>query len=171
MAIDTNVWQRLPETPISFTSLGFGTAPMGNLYRAIPDAEAQAMLARAWEGGVRYFDTAPLYGLGLSETRLNPFLRYINEYGLQFGYRLIEEPEDVPFNFFYTSNLSLDRQRLLEDPFDEGFPYAAWEDIEVSYRLSQKGQRLVYEKDAVTRHDHPTSLERFMARQEKAAVA
>ena len=58
-----------------FTELGFGCAPLGNLYRAISEAEAQATLEAAWDGGVRYFDTAPLYGLGLSETRLNHFLR------------------------------------------------------------------------------------------------
>jgi glycosyltransferase involved in cell wall biosynthesis len=100
--------------------------------------------------------------------RLNPFLRYINEYGLQFGYRLIEDPEDVPFNFFYTSNLSLARRRLLAEPFDEGFPYPAWEDIELSYRLAAAGQRLVYEPRAVVLHDHPTTIERFSSRQEKA---
>ncbi|MGD2115006.1 MAG: glycosyltransferase [Acidobacteriota bacterium] len=103
--------------------------------------------------------------------RTDPFLEYINEYGLQFGYRLIEDPEDVPFNFFYTSNLSLHRSRLLAHPFDERFPYAAWEDIELSYRLSRAGQRLVYEPRAVTLHDHPTDLERFMVRQEKAGYS
>jgi len=100
--------------------------------------------------------------------RLNPFLRYINEYGLQFGYRIIDDPENVPFNFFYTSNLSLSRRRLLGEPFDEGFPYPAWEDIEVSYRLAAAGQRLVYEPRAVVLHDHPTTIERFCTRQEKA---
>jgi glycosyltransferase involved in cell wall biosynthesis len=103
--------------------------------------------------------------------RTSPFLTYINEYGLQFGYRLIEDPEDVPFNFFYTSNLSLDRERLLEEPFDERFPYAAWEDIELSYRLSKRGQRLVYEPRAVVLHDHPTTIERFSRRQEKAGYS
>jgi D-threo-aldose 1-dehydrogenase len=68
-------WDRLGNGGLTFTELGFGTAPLGNLYRAISDAEADAILAAAWEGGVRYFDTAPLYGLGLSETRLNRFLR------------------------------------------------------------------------------------------------
>ena len=71
----TRAWDRRGTGGISFTELGFGTAPLGNLYRAIGDAEADAILAAAWEGGVRYFDTAPLYGLGLSETRLNRFLR------------------------------------------------------------------------------------------------
>ena len=60
---------------ICFTELGFGAAPIGNLYRAISDTDARGILDRAWAAGVRYYDTAPLYGLGLSETRLNPFLR------------------------------------------------------------------------------------------------
>ena len=60
---------------IGFTELGFGTAPLGNLFHAVSEADAQATLDAAWKAGVRYFDTAPLYGLGLSETRLNHFLR------------------------------------------------------------------------------------------------
>lgn len=100
--------------------------------------------------------------------RLNPFLRYINEYGLQFGYALIRDPEDVPFNFFYTSNLSLHRDLLLAEPFDLRFPYAAWEDIEVAYRMKKRGMRLVYEPSATVAHDHPTDLARFASRQEKA---
>src|SRR5829696_5038466 len=60
---------------LTFTELGFGGAPTGNLYQAHSEEAAQAVLAAAWEAGVRYFDTAPLYGLGLSETRFNPFLR------------------------------------------------------------------------------------------------
>ncbi|MEM8932218.1 MAG: glycosyltransferase [Acidobacteriota bacterium] len=103
--------------------------------------------------------------------RLDPFLRHINEHGLQFGYALIEDPENVPFNFFYTSNLSLPRISLLEEPFDLGFPYPAWEDTELSYRLDRRGQRLVYEPSAVVHHDHPTTLGRFMNRQEKAGYS
>ena len=59
---------------ISFTELGFGTAPLGNLYKATDPEEAQKTLEAAWKAGIRYYDTAPLYGLGLSETRLNRFL-------------------------------------------------------------------------------------------------
>lgn len=55
--------------------LGFGAASIGNLYRQVPDAQAHDALAAAWEGGIRYYDTAPHYGLGLSETRLGAFLR------------------------------------------------------------------------------------------------
>jgi D-threo-aldose 1-dehydrogenase len=60
---------------LKFTDLGFGAAPLGNLYRAHTNQEAQATLEAAWKAGIRYFDTAPLYGLGLSETRLNHFLK------------------------------------------------------------------------------------------------
>jgi D-threo-aldose 1-dehydrogenase len=75
MGLKTRHWDRLGNGGLTFTELGFGTAPLGNLYKAISDDEARATLDAAWDGGVRYFDTAPLYGLGLSETRLNPFLR------------------------------------------------------------------------------------------------
>lgn len=75
MPLKTRPWDRLGNGGVSLTELGFGTAPLGNLYRAISDAEADAILNMAWEGGVRYYDTAPLYGFGLSETRLNRFLR------------------------------------------------------------------------------------------------
>lgn len=100
--------------------------------------------------------------------RSTELLRYINEHGLQFGFALIDEPENVPFNFFYTSNLSLERERLLAEPFDERFPYPAWEDIEAAYRLTRAGLRLVYEPRARVLHDHPTDFRRFARRQERA---
>lgn len=53
--------------------LGFGAAPLGNLYRPLTDANAHALLDAAWGAGFRYFDTAPLYGFGLSEQRLGAF--------------------------------------------------------------------------------------------------
>jgi D-threo-aldose 1-dehydrogenase len=52
------------------TRLGFGAASIGNLYRAISDDVARGAIDMAWDAGVRYFDTAPHYGLGLSERRL-----------------------------------------------------------------------------------------------------
>ena len=75
MQQETRHWDRLGNGGLTFTEIGFGAAPLGNLYRAIPEDEAQAVLDAAWDGGLRYFDTAPLYGFGLSETRLNHFLR------------------------------------------------------------------------------------------------
>ena len=50
--------------------LGFGTAPLGNMFRRIPDEEAIATVEAAWDAGTRFFDTAPFYGAGLAEIRL-----------------------------------------------------------------------------------------------------
>ncbi|MEM7693814.1 MAG: aldo/keto reductase [Pseudomonadota bacterium] len=61
--------------PLTFSALGTGTAPLGNLYAAIDEDTAQATLAAALTAGVTYFDTAPLYGFGLAERRLGTFLR------------------------------------------------------------------------------------------------
>lgn len=55
--------------------LGLGGAPLGNLFRAVSDADARAVIERAWAAGLRCFDTAPHYGQGLSETRFGQALR------------------------------------------------------------------------------------------------
>ncbi len=65
----------LGRTGVQVTALGFGAASIGNLYREVPDDEAAAAVRAAWDRGVRYFDTAPHYGLGLSERRLGAVLR------------------------------------------------------------------------------------------------
>lgn len=56
--------------------VGFGAAPIGNLFTEVPDAEAEAAIETAWDEGWRYFDTAPHYGLGLSERRIGAVLRH-----------------------------------------------------------------------------------------------
>jgi D-threo-aldose 1-dehydrogenase len=58
-----------PAGPMPLTVLGFGGAPLGNMYTAIEDAQARATLDAAWAAGMRLFDTAPQYGVGLSEER------------------------------------------------------------------------------------------------------
>jgi D-threo-aldose 1-dehydrogenase len=60
--------------PLPFTELGFGGAPLGNLYAPITEAASDATLEAAWQAGVRVFDTAPLYGFGLSEERFGRVL-------------------------------------------------------------------------------------------------
>ena len=57
-------------SPVHLSRLGFGGAPLGNLYRKIEERAAQETLDAAWAAGIRYFDTAPQYGLGRSEMRL-----------------------------------------------------------------------------------------------------
>jgi D-threo-aldose 1-dehydrogenase len=61
-------------TTATVTTLGFGGASIGNLYRAVSDDAARAVVDTAWDNGIRYYDTAPHYGLGLSERRLGAAL-------------------------------------------------------------------------------------------------
>lgn len=66
--------RRLQPSGLALTRSGFGCAGIAGLYRACSETEAMATLQAAWEGGLRYFDTAPFYGTGLSEQRLGRFL-------------------------------------------------------------------------------------------------
>jgi len=83
---------------LRLSSLGFGAAVIGNLYRATSDEDARAAVDAAWVAGIRYFDTAPHYGLGLSERRLGVALadRPRSEYTLstKVGRQLV--PADPP---------------------------------------------------------------------------
>jgi D-threo-aldose 1-dehydrogenase len=67
--------REIRRTGVHLTTLGFDAAPIAGLYRAVDEATARATIDAAWEGGIRYFDTAPHYGLGLSERRLGEALR------------------------------------------------------------------------------------------------
>lgn len=66
---------------LTTTELGLGGAPLGNLLQAVPEEDAASTLETAWSAGLRWFDTAPLYGLGLSEER--------------FGHCLSRKPRDA----------------------------------------------------------------------------
>jgi D-threo-aldose 1-dehydrogenase len=67
--------REIRRTGLQLTTLGFGAAPIAGLYRAVDQQTARATIDAAWNGGIRYFDTAPHYGLGLSERRLGEALR------------------------------------------------------------------------------------------------
>lgn len=67
--------RKITNTSVELTGLGFGASVIGNLYRVTPAEDAAAAVDAAWDAGIRYFDTAPHYGLGLSERRLGAALR------------------------------------------------------------------------------------------------
>ncbi|MFX1682473.1 aldo/keto reductase [Mitsuaria sp. CC2] len=79
--------------------LGFGTAPLGNMFRDIPEAEARATVDAAWNDGIRFFDNAPFYGAGLAEIRMGEALagRPRDEYVIatKVGRLILDEVEDV----------------------------------------------------------------------------
>jgi D-threo-aldose 1-dehydrogenase len=67
--------KQVGSTSLSLPAFGFGSAHLGELYGRVDEADSRATMEAAWAAGVRYYDTAPWYGRGLSEHRLGGFLR------------------------------------------------------------------------------------------------
>jgi D-threo-aldose 1-dehydrogenase len=90
---------------IPFTTMGFGSAPLGNYLRPLSEEDCDATLQAAWDAGMRYFDTAPFYGFGLSEQRIGRLLKKLDRkdyiISTKVG-RLFEPcaPEEVNSLFF-----------------------------------------------------------------------
>lgn len=72
--MDLSARNRIGSTTVEVTPLGLGTVPIGGLYQPVPAADAEALIGRSFELGIRLFDTAPQYGSGLAETRLGQVL-------------------------------------------------------------------------------------------------
>ena len=70
--------RKFGRTDLDVTAFGYGTAPIGNIFREIDEDTSDGMIQAAWDAGVRYFDTAPMYGHGLSELRTGQSLRWKN---------------------------------------------------------------------------------------------
>ena len=116
--------------------------------------------------GVRHHPLAVVGYTGFPIDHETPFLRFINEFGPQFGYLLIEDPRRLPFNFFYTSNVSIDRAEMVRlGGFREDFPAAAWEDIEFAYRATRDGLSIRYQPQARVIHHHRIHPRTFCRRQ------
>ena len=75
MSITLSTRRRVGKTALELPVFGFGSAHLGELYGKVDEAHSRATLDAAWDAGVRYYDTAPWYGRGLSEHRLGGFLR------------------------------------------------------------------------------------------------
>jgi D-threo-aldose 1-dehydrogenase len=81
------------------TKLGFGAAPLGNMFRDIPETEARATVEAAWNDGIRFFDNAPFYGAGLAEIRMGEALadKPRDQFAIstKVGRIILDEVEDV----------------------------------------------------------------------------
>jgi D-threo-aldose 1-dehydrogenase len=73
--MDPFALRKLGTSSIMLPQFGFGGAPLGNLFEAVGDADSEATLSAAWDAGVRFYDTSPFYGRGLSEHRIGQALR------------------------------------------------------------------------------------------------
>lgn len=91
--------RQLGRSPVSVTEFSFGGAAIGNLFTEVGEQDARAAVDAAWAGGIRTFDTAPHYGLGLSERRLGDALRHRprHEYVISTKVGRLLEPAAEPF--------------------------------------------------------------------------
>ena len=121
---------------------------------------------------IQHPDCAILGYVGWSpEQEITGFMHYLAPNGLQFRFNTIKDPDDCDFKHFYTSNISLGRRWLIEDMFDEDFPYGALEDAELSYRLKKKGLRIIFNQKAVGYHCHQMTIDSFCQRMRLTGIS
>ncbi len=153
MHIDATTRRKVGETGLELTALGIGTAPLGGLYADVPMDQALGVLEAAWEAGIRYVDTAPMYGMTRSEhiaghvlrEKTEPFVLSTKVGRLmtteRAGRKLAPEPPKNPLDPGWQNGL----------PFREVFDYS-YDGIMRSYDDSQ--QRLGLAKlDLLYVHD------------------
>lgn len=151
----------------SLGALGFGSSSLGNLYRAIEDSAATETVRAAWDAGIRYFDTAPHYGFGLSEKRVGAALAQVDPdetaiVSTKVGRRL----DPVP-----GKDLTQLRQGFVSpEPVESVFDYS-YDAIMRSYEASRERLRrdridILYAHDIgrfTHGHDHPALFKEFMS--------
>lgn len=99
------------------------------------------------------------------------FMRFLSKSGMQAAYFLLEGKKTFDYGFFYTTNISGPKKIFKKIKFDENFPYAAFEDIELGYRLQKLGIDMIYEPNAIVFHDHPTELKMYIKRNILAGIS
>jgi D-threo-aldose 1-dehydrogenase len=109
MPFDPTERRRVGRTSLNVTRLGFGGAPIGGLFSAVSDADAVATVRHAWDLGIRYFDTAPLYGYGASERRIGAALAGMprDEFAISTKVGRLIRPSDA-----FAEDADVDRQEL-----------------------------------------------------------
>ena len=97
----------------------------------------------------------------LPQLRITPFMHFQENGGSQFAYWRIADPGNAGWSYYYTTNISSPRALLQRHPFDERFPAARFEDMELGYRLERTGHRIIYCDSAIVWHDHTIEFETF----------
>lgn len=131
-----------------------------------PGPETLGIHMRGEEEGIQgYIEWDP-------EIEVTPVMRFLAPAGPQFYFSGLEEGKPVPYTAILGSNLSAPRSWFLEEPYDESFPYAAFEDTELAKRWSHRGWITLFRRGAVCFHRHSYSeLEEFLDRQRRAGAA
>jgi len=103
------------------------------------------------------------------EAPVTPVMRFLAPEGPQFYFRGLKHGEEIPYTAHYGANFSAPTAWFREEPFDESFPDAAFEDTELGYRWRRRGWRAIYWQAGVCDHRHHyASIGPFLARQRKA---
>ncbi len=129
------------------------------------------------EQHLRFAETCPncaiLGKLAWAPETPNPMLfgRWMRRAAFDVGYDGLQAGDLLPFGKFCTANVLVPRHFLQTCLFDEGFPFAAYEDIELGYRLAAQGRRLCYNPDACVYHCHAYTPEMVIRRQEAAGAS
>ena len=129
MSVSVSTRRRVGRTTLELPVFGFGAAHIGELYGKVDEADSQATLNAAWDAGVRYYDTAPWYGRGLSEHRLGGFLR--------------TKPRD---QFNVTSKVGRTLHRPKDPKTFDRAPWAGGLNFEVRFDYSYDGIMRSYEQ-------------------------
>ncbi|MCX5797863.1 MAG: glycosyltransferase family 2 protein [Elusimicrobia bacterium] len=101
-----------------------------------------------------------------TELEITPFMRWLEDSGIQFDYRGLRQGDMAGHKRFYTSNISVKKAFLRDDRFDERFPYPVLEDLEFGYRLERRGLRIAFNPRARALHLHPVTLDGYCRRAE-----
>jgi glycosyltransferase involved in cell wall biosynthesis len=103
---------------------------------------------------------------------VTPVMRFLAPEGPQFYFKGLRAGSAIPYTAVLASNLSAPRRWFLEEPFDESFPAAAFEDTELAYRWRHRGRRVLFAEKALCHHRHAyATIEPFLDRQRRAGKA
>jgi D-threo-aldose 1-dehydrogenase len=129
MPLSVSTRRKVGNTSLELPVFGFGAAHIGELYGKVDEATSQATLNAAWDAGIRYYDTAPWYGRGLSEHRLGGFLR--------------TRPRD---EFLITTKVGRTLHRPADPKSFDRSPWAGGLNFEVRFDYSYDGIMRAYEQ-------------------------
>ena len=92
------------------------------------------------------------------ENQITSFMEWLTNGGPQFAYQKLIDSKEASFWYFYTSNISIKKEILLNEKFDPDFKSYGWEDIELAYRLKNKFDlKIIYKSNILAYHDHQIS--------------
>jgi D-threo-aldose 1-dehydrogenase len=153
--------RRLGKSGLMVPVMGFGGAPLGNMYEAFPDEQAAGTVRAAYDAGLRLFDTAPFYGFGLSEHRVGDALRWHDRDSYVLSTKIGRLLEPIPPTAADTSQF----KRVL--PFKAVFDYGydgvmrSFEDSLQRLGTSRIDVLLIHDVDVWTHGSEEARLERF----------